>query len=299
MTISIFTPTYNRAKYLPILYKTLLEQTYLDFEWIVVDDGSSDNTQDLISSYINENKIKIIFEKQPNSGKHIAMNKGARLAKGELFFVVDSDDHLTPNALERVIHHWNEVQSLENQQKNQIVGVASNIIYPSGEVVGGKPKYDFLDTDLIDYRFQRNIKGDKAEIYLTSVVKQNPFPQIPGETFCPEALIFYRLAHRGNKLRFFNENIYICDYLEGGLSLNGLKTIERGPQASLQSYADVIGFNDVPLLTRIKYCILFWRFSFLSKNQSFRDQTRMLPHIGYTFFYPLGLLFHIKDKEKI
>lgn len=295
MLITLFTPTYNRAAYLSILYNSLLFQTYSDFEWIIVDDGSTDHTEELIHSFIAEKKIKISYVKQKNSGKHIAMNWGAQLAKGALFFVVDSDDHLPFNSLERVIFHWDQVQKLPSNQKNKIIGLAGNITLPSGEIVGGDPQYDVLDTDLILYRFQKNINGDKKEVYLTKVIQDNPFPKIENETFCPEALIFYRLADQGNQLRFFNESIYCCDYLEGGLTLDGLKTIKRGPISSLQSYADVIGFSAVPFLTRIKYTILFWRFSFLSKKQSFLEQVRILPHVGYVFFYPFGLLFHIRD----
>ena len=97
--ITVFTPTYNRAYMIDKLYDSLCLQTCKDFEWIVVDDGSVDNTEELIQNFIQENKIHIVYYKQKNQGKHIAINKGVELAKGELFFIVDSDDILPKDSL--------------------------------------------------------------------------------------------------------------------------------------------------------------------------------------------------------
>ena len=293
--ITIFTPTYNRALTIKALYDSLIGQTNANFEWIIVDDGSQDDTVRIVNGFIAENKVKIIFKIQENSGKHIAINRGAQLARGELFFVVDSDDYLLPDALERAQYHWNDVLSLPFDERKHIIGIAANRVYPTGKIVGNEPRYNILDTDLLTYRFKHKYKGDKAELYLTDILKQNPFPQIENETFCPEALIFYRLADKGMNLRFVNENFYVCDYLVGGLTLSGIKTIQRGPIASLQSYADMVGFNKVPFLTRIKYGILYWRFSFLNKKQSIRTKINMLPSPLYTALYPFGYFYHLRD----
>jgi glycosyltransferase involved in cell wall biosynthesis len=295
MLITVFTPTYNRAKNLKALYRSLLTQTYTDFEWIIVDDGSNDDTKDLIQSFIDQNKINICYRYQKNSGKHIAINYGARIASGHLFFVVDSDDFLTPDSLERFTFHWNKLENLPRDIRDNIIGLAGNRARPNGEVIGGNPGYSILDTDLVDYRFNRKILGDKAEMYLTQIVKDNPFPHFEGETFCPEALVFYRLAQNGKMLRFFDENIYISEYLEGGLSLDGLKTLKRGLTASLLSYADVVGFNNISALTRIKYAILFWRFSFLDSSRTALKKSRMLPSPIYILLYPIGYIFYLKD----
>lgn len=295
MLITIFTPTYNRASNLKALYDSLLAQTYKEFEWIVVDDGSKDSTKEIMNDFCAQGKIRIIHEYQENSGKHIAINRGAQLAKGFLFFVVDSDDHLTPNALERFVYHWNEIQKIPSSESENIIGLGANRARIDGSVIGGNPPYNTLITDLLDYRFNRKILGDKAEMYITKIVKENPFPKIDGERFCPEALIFYRLADNGKKILFFNENVYISEYLEGGLSLNGLKTLKNGPIASLQSYADVVGFKQVPFLTRIKFAILFWRFSFFDKKQNLSKQLQMLPSSLYLLLYPFGFIYHLRD----
>jgi glycosyltransferase involved in cell wall biosynthesis len=296
MLITVFTPTYNRGEYLPVLYQSLLTQNFKDFEWVIVDDGSTDNTADLVQSWKTENKIDINFITQSNSGKHIAINKGAAAARGALFFTVDSDDYLTDNALERIAFHWSNVQQLPEEEGKNIIGLGANRIYQDGSVIGGNVNYDILDTDLLDLRFVRNIKGDKAEIYKTKVVQDNPFPLIEGERFCPESLIFYRLANQEYKLRFFNEDIYVCEYLEGGLTRSSFGTIKNGPIGALQGYADMTGFSKVPFMTRMKYAILFWRFSFYDTRQSLGRKAKMLSGVFYTAFYPLGLLLYLKDR---
>ena len=107
MTITVLTPTYNRAKLLDRLYQSLCQQTYQDFEWIVVNDGSKDDTDEVVQSFIAEKKINILYIKQENGGKHRAINRGVKEAKGKLFFTIDSDDCLTKDAVEKVIKWQN------------------------------------------------------------------------------------------------------------------------------------------------------------------------------------------------
>ena len=112
--VTVFTPTYNRAYTLERLYNSLVEQTNNSFVWLIVDDGSTDNTAQLVNKFIAENKINIQYHCQENAGKSQAHNKGVALCETELFVCVDSDDYLAPNAIERVTHHWNYAKSLEN-----------------------------------------------------------------------------------------------------------------------------------------------------------------------------------------
>ena len=112
--ITVFTPTYNRAYILPRLYKSLLRQTNKQFEWIIVDDGSTDNTEEKVNNWIKENKIKIKYYKQENQGKMIAHNKGVEKSEGELFVCVDSDDYLTDNAIEIITKKWLKVRKIND-----------------------------------------------------------------------------------------------------------------------------------------------------------------------------------------
>lgn len=108
--ITVFTPTYNRGKLLYRVYESLQKQTYKDFEWVIVDDGSTDETERIVTELKNEAKFSIIYKKKKNEGKHIAINEGCRLARGEWFFIVDSDDYLTDDALDTVNYYSNEIR---------------------------------------------------------------------------------------------------------------------------------------------------------------------------------------------
>ena len=109
-TFSVFTPSYNRAKTLPRLYEALKRQTYRNFEWIIVDDGSADNTKETVEKFISDRPdFNITYKYQTNKGKHIATNVAAQIAKGEFFITIDSDDSVKDNALETFINEWNKI----------------------------------------------------------------------------------------------------------------------------------------------------------------------------------------------
>ena len=113
MLLTVCTPTYNRAHTLPRLYESLVRQTSQDFEWLVVDDGSTDNTRELVDGWVAEGRIRIRYVYKENGGKPSAHNLGVRMAAGELFFCVDSDDYLTDNAVE-VIRNNSEKLTYKN-----------------------------------------------------------------------------------------------------------------------------------------------------------------------------------------
>ena len=189
--ITIFTPTFNRSKTLTELYLSLVNQTDKDFEWIIVDDGSVDNTSELIKSFINEKLIDIKYHYQNNGGKHRAINKGVSLANGELFFIVDSDDELPPESIKVIKTIWEPIKN-----KDEYAGIVGYISHRNGDIIGHGCKFDILDCNTIDFRYKYKVKGDMAEVTRTSVLKENLFPQNEGELFCPEALIWNRISRK-------------------------------------------------------------------------------------------------------
>lgn len=214
--ITVFTPTYNRGYIINNLYNSLLKQKVKCFEWVIVDDGSTDNTKDLIENYINEKRINITYIKQSNGGKHRAINKGVEISKGELFFIVDSDDYLIEDALEKIIE-WEK--TLPKNNKKKFAGISGMRKYSNGEIIGGQKNFKYIDATNLE-RDKYGLFGDKAEIYFTSILRKHPFPEFPKENFLTEALIWNKIAHEGFKIRWFNEAIYVCEYLTDGLSLN-------------------------------------------------------------------------------
>ena len=256
--ISIFTPTYNRAYCIHKLYESLCRQTSDNFEWIVIDDGSSDNTAELINKFIQEKKIKINFVCQPNSGKHVAINNGVKIAKGELFFIVDSDDILPENSIEIALSVYEEVR--DNQGFCGICGLRG---YMSGGIIGGTKNFGILDCSAIDFRHKYKMKGDMAEIVRTDILRQYPFPEYKDEKFCPEALVWFRIGLK-YKFRYFSETIYLCEYLSDGLTSNIIKVRRNSPKASMLYYSE---FTHLPIsyVQKVKGAINYWRFA--SKNR--------------------------------
>ena len=227
MTISIFTPTYNRKNLIERLYQSLLQQTQKNFEWLVVDDGSTDDTEMYFSDLLaKQQPFPIRYIKQKNGGKHRAINNGVKNATGELFFIVDSDDYLTENAVEK-INQW--VTTLDHSHK--WAGISGLKGYSKDSVVGQRSEAPYIDAKNSERR-KCNLLGDKAEIYFTDILKKYPFPEIPDEKFISEEVVWNAIARDGYYLRWFNEIIYICNYLDGGLTKDNSKD-RKNPQGRL------------------------------------------------------------------
>lgn len=225
--ITIFTPTYNRRQLIDNLYQSLLTQTEKNFEWIIVDDGSTDGTDNYFSELLTQvHPFPIRYIKQENGGKHRAINRGVQKSTGNLFFIVDSDDTLLPGAIEK-INQW--VTTLDESHK--WAGISGLKGYTEHMNVGQRVSATYIDAKNTE-RHKYHLEGDKAEVYFTDVLKQYPFPEIPGEKFISEETVWNAIARDGYYIRWFNEIIYICSYLEDGLTKDNSKD-ERNPQGRL------------------------------------------------------------------
>lgn len=232
MMITVFTPTYNRGALLRRLYESLLTQTVYDFEWLIVDDDSSDETESVVQKFINEEtRFSIRYYKQKHGGKHRAMNLAVQLAKGEYFFPVDSDDWLPENAIELLISWIKEIQGVLS-----LCGVAGQKALADGSTVGDSFENErFVDASSLE-RKKLHIEGDKAEVFATEVLRKYPFPEFDGEYFVTEAVCWNAIAADGYKLRWYQEPVYYCEYLEDGLTKTGANDLS-GHIANFQGYS--------------------------------------------------------------
>lgn len=287
---TVFTPTYNRAYRIEELYKSLLLQTCNDFEWLIVDDGSTDNTEELISKFIREEKIDIKYIKQANGGKHRAVNRGLKEAKGELFFIVDSDDKLPVNALAIAKEYYQQIK-----ENSKVAGVVGLKCYFDGKVVGTAMQKDKIICTNFDYRYKYKIKGDRAEIIKTSIFKKYSFPEINEERFIAEGIVWNRIAQK-YKLLFFNKSIYECEYLLDGLSNASVKNRMKNPQGACLLYQEYSTYN-VPLLIKFKMVINYWRFRFCIKNKPLIAK-KVNPLLSIIAL-PIAFAFHLKDKKSV
>lgn len=285
--ITVFTPTYNRAHLLPTLYQSLCKQSCKDFEWLIMDDGSTDDTETTVKQLIAEEAIPIRYFKQQNGGKHRAINHGVQEAKGELFFIVDSDDTLPKDSIRTILDYWSEIN-----EDNIYAGVAGYMAHHDGKIIGHGFNLDnILDCNTIEFRYKYKVVGDMAEVFRTNVLKEFPFPEVENERFCPEALVWNRISIK-YKLRFFNMVIYYRDYIEGGLTSKITRIRMESPIASVTHYQELNSYS-IPFKEKIKAAINYWRFWFCV------PRGKSIPHLTWYWFWclPLGFAMHLKDKQ--
>ncbi len=220
--ITILTPTYNRKENLKNLYRSLLRQTNQNFQWLIIDDGSSDNTKEIVESF-NNNNFRIDYYYKKNGGKHTALNYSHQYIKGDWVFVVDSDDTLTENAIALVYEYIEKYGS-----RKDIGSFAFLKSDYSGKVLAPQLyKNDYI-SNVIDYRVNSNVKGDQAEVYRTEIFKRFKFPVFEGEKFLGEDYLHINAAYISNTV-YVNRVIYLCEYMDGGLTKSGRKMRIQNP----------------------------------------------------------------------
>lgn len=221
--ITILTPTYNRSYILPKLYESLKKQKSKEFEWIVIDDGSTDDTNKVVEKWENsELEFIIRYYYKNNGGKHTALNYGIPLAKYKYIYIIDSDDHITDDAVEK-IHNWISMVEFDDT----FAGVSGLKTYPNNRgIIGDFPKkVNYIDATNLE-RKRKKLLGDKSEIYRKDILLKYPFPEFENEKFISEASVWDKIASEGYKLRWFKDVICICEYLEDGLTKNNNEEVK-------------------------------------------------------------------------
>ena len=286
--ITVFTPTYNRASLLPRLYESLVKQTFTDFEWIIVDDGSTDNTRELVRQFATTG-FPIKYYYQENAGKHYAINRGVNEASGALFFILDSDDLLPVNALALVATRYATVEHLPH-----VGGVAGRKAFLNNELIGSKTGVNEQLLTVFDFRYKYGIKGDMCEVYKTAVLKEFPFPEFEGEKFCPEALVWNRIGTK-YQLLWFDEVIYNAEYQPEGLTAKIFEVRKNAPQATTICYEE-LSQAPISLKFRLKAAINYWRFAFFLDQQSIKEKWRRIPPLLSICALPVAGILNLKNK---
>jgi glycosyltransferase involved in cell wall biosynthesis len=228
---TIFTPTYNRAHTLHRAFASLCAQTFRDFEWLLVDDGSTDNTRELTEAWVKIADFPIRYFWQKNSGKHIAHNFAIREARGQMFAVLDSDDALVPNALNRMFELWHEIPESERSGYCLIGGLCCD---QHGAAIGSDFPASPLDTTAPESAFVHRIRGEKWGVQRTEIFRQYPFPEIAGTNYIPEPLVALQIG-RAYKFRFVNEVFRVYYVGEAG-NLASRRNVAMGAGGRLCYY---------------------------------------------------------------
>lgn len=289
MLITVISPSYNRVNTLPALYASLCSQSSKDFTWLVVDDGSQDNTETYIKGIIADSPFPVIYIKKENGGKHTALNVAIDKVETELFFIVDSDDVLTPDAIETIERDWQSVKD------DNLCGIGYLRGYSGQELIGDSYPKDNARDNFINLRYNRGISGDKAEVWVTELLRQyGGFPECQGERFVSESVLWIKVS-RKHDMFFRNKIIYITEYLPGGLSDTGRALRFRCPE--LMAYGSLETMtSDFSFENRVKQALLLIVYSKFGKK-GFSDiislNCKLKGRHGEDYRYPV---FSAKDR---
>lgn len=222
--LTIFTPTYNRAHTLGRTYESLCRQTCKDFEWLVVDDGSTDGTGDLVAGWIAEGKISIRYIYQENQGMHGAHNTAYENIDTELNTCIDSDDWMPDDAVEKIITFWREKG---NDKYAGMVGLDAS---SAGGLVGNEFPEGLTSTTLSGYYNHLHGTGDKKLVYRTEVVKKYPpYPIFPGERYVGLGSL-YLMIDQDYELLVMNEPLVVVEYQDDGSTRNMWRQYWNNPK---------------------------------------------------------------------
>ncbi len=285
VAFTVFTPTYNRAHTLDRVYESLRRQTFRDFEWLVVDDGSTDYTERLVEGWQDETDVPVRYVYQENQGKHVATNEGVRRARGRFFLTLDSDDRCVPTALERFYEHW---AAIPDAQKPEFSAVTCLCKDEDGYIVGDPFPEDVFDATPQEMRYRYGVAGEKWGFQRTDVMRDHPFPK-PEGTHVPENVVWNAIGRR-YKTRFVNEalRIYHVNEDEDSLSDAARGTAEAHALSHRVTLNEDIRWLPYAPLEFLRSAVHFARFSFHDRR-SLDEQWHQLSNPAARALWVVGL----------
>lgn len=277
MLLTVFTPTYNRVHTLERTFRSLCRQQFKDFEWLVVDDGSTDGTAELITGLHALADFPINYVAKENGGKHTAYNEGLRRARGRWFFTVDSDDWLPDDSLAHIADI-----APEAEKDPRIAGIIALKEYPDGRLIGRPYPADLRRASL--FELERNgHRGERSLVFKTEIARQYPFPVIAGEKFMTESVVYDRIAVHYD---FMVSNLILttCEYQPDGLSSNPYRVIVRNPGGYAMYFAGRLDMR-LGLRAFFKCFLSYLAMARMYGNDVYSGRHRRLIRL----FKPLGI----------
>lgn len=279
---SVFTPVYNRKNTIHRVWNSLKNQTYKNFEWIVVDDGSTDGVWDMLLEWKKEaNFPMILIRQEKNMGKHIAWNRALEVATGELFVPADSDDSFVPTALERFAFHW--TNTIPSKERYKFSGINVLCKDPNTEkIIGDKYPKDIFVSNNLDLHFKYKIRGEKWGCIRTDVLRERPFKEVRG-SFLPENWIWFYIA-RKYKVLCVNEALrYYYTDDKNRLSKPSVKNLLKSAESYYtyltrhlnDNFDYILKYENV--VNIFKQFVRLWRFAFLS-DKSIKEVINSFDH---------------------
>ncbi|MCM1066933.1 MAG: glycosyltransferase family 2 protein [Muribaculaceae bacterium] len=293
MKISVITPTFNRAYILTACYNSLCAQTSKDFEWIVIDDGSVDDTESLVRGFIEESKIVIKYIRQTNGGKHRAHNVGVDNSEGDLVVCLDSDDQLAPNAIEVALRQWKNIKT-----NNNLIG----ILALRGDLDLHRPICSRIPKDvkvatMTELRDKYGFQGDTVLFFKTDTMKNHKFQEFEGEKFLTEVNLYCELDCLG-EMFLIDEVLYYGEYRKDGLTAQYSKLLAMNPQGTADTYYR-LALNAISLKLAFKYAIIANAYrNLIPTYKRLKFERKRFLMVTASIFAPLFYLRYIKKSIK-
>ncbi len=294
MLVTVLTPSYNRSAYLDRLFRSLQAQTFSDFEWLIVDDGSTDDTESVVKRLSDEAAFEVRYVRQHNQGKHIALNTGVQRARGKYTAVIDADDWYEPQALERLVTEWGMIDDVNTHAEVQALCAD-----PNGHLIGDRFPCDVrLDSDAFEMAFIHRVAGDKVGMQRTAVLREFPFPDAFHGIGVTEALVWFQIAEK-YRTRYINEVLGRKEYLAGGLTdTERHRAVERsGPR---RQYFRLLAEMPRPMPTKERVrAYANWARNARLSGVSLRDEASTAREpLVFVAIAPLGVLMSIRDRRR-
>lgn len=289
-TLTVFTPTYNRAHLLPRVYESLKNQTSGDFVWMIVDDGSTDDTRLLVEQWQQENILEITYLYKQNGGMHTGHNTAYANIRTPFNVCIDSDDYMPPHAVEIIVK---EVTSITDDPS--FCGIIALDALENGDLIG-TPIPEYLDrVKLNELYLLHGVTGDKKMVYRTDLMQSvPPYPEFPGEKFVP---LDYKclLLDQKYDLKPVNEVLVIVEYQEDGSTKNMLKQYRRHPRGFAFSRISRIDYG-ITLKEKIKNAVHLVSSSLFVSDPSLWLKTKNTPLVLAAL--PAGILLNVYIRLK-
>ncbi len=293
LKFTVYTPVYNDGRFIPRVFESLKSQTNRNFEWVILNDGSKDNSSELIKQLGDCDFAINFIDLKENVGFNKSMNIAVQNAKGELFLISHADDTFKPNSLERFNEVW---ESLTENQKQILHGVKCNTEDQSGSLIGDLFPHDYWISDVIEIELKYKIRGEKWGTIKTDVLKEFPFPETV--KFAPESLVWYKIYNK-YKAVFINDTlrIYFVDHNADSLltRTNQKTNIPLSKRMFeldfLNSYLNRLASHPVLIVKYFTRYIAYNLIGNVSFSTTIGDLNKFYLKILCVIFFPLGLLY--------
>lgn len=290
---TVVTPTYNRASLLDAVRLSLTEQQGPSLEWVIVDDGSTDETRALVAGFAGDQPFPVRYVRQENTGKHGALNAGVALARGELVAILDSDDLLVSDGLATLWEAW---QSIDPVERARFAGVAGHFAGPDGTRLGDALPTATIDASMFDLRIRNGVRGDKFEVFRRDILESYPFPTDLGR-FVTEALIWNRIS-RSYVHRWIDRVVAVkTGYLPGGLTDRSVHLRADSWRAARLYYLEAATMGPgLPSRYLFRTNANYVRFSLHGRLRYGRIVREAPSATGSLVAFPVGVALYLRDR---